>query len=167
MDADITAHTSTALIKDFMIWFWNYFCLIKVTRQASQDSRTFEPEKTALLVSRGCQRSERKRLWFLAGSTQKYNTQKIVAIENILYFVSKITRIPIEPKNPIIKKKTTRNLFCRKLLALIFAVLKREHSSAGSEHLPYKQRVRGSNPCAPTRSTRGFSENWNLFLFLG
>ena len=24
------------------------------------------------------------------------------------------------------------------------------HSSAGSEHLPYKQRVRGSNPCAPT-----------------
>ena len=26
----------------------------------------------------------------------------------------------------------------------------REHSSAGSEHLPYKQRVRGSNPCAPT-----------------
>ena len=28
---------------------------------------------------------------------------------------------------------------------------KREHSSAGSEHLPYKQRVRGSNPFAPTR----------------
>ena len=26
----------------------------------------------------------------------------------------------------------------------------REYSSAGSEHLPYKQRVRGSNPCAPT-----------------
>lgn len=26
----------------------------------------------------------------------------------------------------------------------------REHSSAGLEHLPYKQRVRGSNPCAPT-----------------
>ncbi len=25
-----------------------------------------------------------------------------------------------------------------------------EYSSAGSEHLPYKQRVRGSNPCAPT-----------------
>jgi hypothetical protein len=34
----------------------------------------------------------------------------------------------------------------------IFAVpLKnREHSSAGSEHLPYKQRVTGSNPVAPT-----------------
>lgn len=27
---------------------------------------------------------------------------------------------------------------------------KREHSSAGSEHLPYKQRVTGSNPVAPT-----------------
>jgi hypothetical protein len=32
--------------------------------------------------------------------------------------------------------------------------LKREHSSAGSEHLPYKQRVLGSNPCAPTTMTR-------------
>ena len=30
---------------------------------------------------------------------------------------------------------------------------KREHSSAGSEHLPYKQRVRGSNPFAPTKKT--------------
>jgi hypothetical protein len=28
---------------------------------------------------------------------------------------------------------------------------KREHSSAGLEHLPYKQRVRGSIPCAPTQ----------------
>ncbi len=27
----------------------------------------------------------------------------------------------------------------------------REHSSAGSEHLPYKQRVTGSNPVAPTQ----------------
>ena len=34
----------------------------------------------------------------------------------------------------------------------IFAPLKfrREHSSAGSEHLPYKQRAGGSNPSAPT-----------------
>ena len=29
-----------------------------------------------------------------------------------------------------------------------------EHSSAGSEHLPYKQRVTGSNPVAPTREKR-------------
>src|SRR5438045_1912120 len=28
---------------------------------------------------------------------------------------------------------------------------KRELSSAGSEHLPYKQRVGGSNPSAPTK----------------
>ena len=27
---------------------------------------------------------------------------------------------------------------------------KREFSSAGSEHLPYKQRVTGSNPVTPT-----------------
>ncbi len=34
----------------------------------------------------------------------------------------------------------------------IFAVPNaREHSSAGSEHLPYKQRVTGSNPVAPTK----------------
>ena len=37
----------------------------------------------------------------------------------------------------------------------IVLILKRlrEHSSAGSEHLPYKQRVHGSNPCAPTKAT--------------
>ena len=35
-------------------------------------------------------------------------------------------------------------------LTLIFALPKRELSSAGSEHLPYKQRVGGSNPSAPT-----------------
>jgi hypothetical protein len=28
--------------------------------------------------------------------------------------------------------------------------VKREISSAGSEHLPYKQRVTGSNPVSPT-----------------
>ena len=32
----------------------------------------------------------------------------------------------------------------------IFALPFRAHSSVGLEHLPYKQRVRGSNPCAPT-----------------
>ena len=31
-----------------------------------------------------------------------------------------------------------------------FAIPIREHSSAGLEHLPYKQRVTGSNPVAPT-----------------
>ncbi len=32
-----------------------------------------------------------------------------------------------------------------------FAIPIREHSSAGLEHLPYKQRVTGSNPVAPTK----------------
>jgi hypothetical protein len=39
--------------------------------------------------------------------------------------------------------------------------LKREFSSAGSEHLPYKQRVGGSNPSTPTKVF--MSED--LFLF--
>ncbi len=36
----------------------------------------------------------------------------------------------------------------------------RAFSSAGSEHLPYKQRVGGSNPSTPTRE-----EQENLLLF--
>jgi hypothetical protein len=31
---------------------------------------------------------------------------------------------------------------------------KREHSSVGLEHLPYKQRVTGSTPVAPTSKSR-------------
>ena len=38
----------------------------------------------------------------------------------------------------------------------------RKHSSVGSEHLPYKQRVRGSSPCASTENLRNFGG----FLFL-
>ena len=44
----------------------------------------------------------------------------------------------------------------------IFAVLFREHSSVGLEHLPYKQRVGGSTPSAPT-SRDPFSD---LFFFV-
>ena len=40
---------------------------------------------------------------------------------------------------------------CSKI-SRIFAVLFREHSSVGLEHLPYKQRVGGSTPSAPTKS---------------
>ena len=36
----------------------------------------------------------------------------------------------------------------------IFAVLFREHSSVGLEHLPYKQRVGGSTPSAPTKASQ-------------
>ena len=39
----------------------------------------------------------------------------------------------------------------------IFAVLFREHSSVGLEHLPYKQRVGGSTPSAPTKAFQIFS----------
>jgi hypothetical protein len=37
------------------------------------------------------------------------------------------------------------------------------HSSAGSEHLPYKQGVQGSNPCGPTKVT----QKWvTFFIFI-
>ena len=43
-------------------------------------------------------------------------------------------------------------------------VLTREHSSVGLEHLPYKQRVGGSTPSAPTNAFSGF---WGgIFRFL-
>ena len=41
--------------------------------------------------------------------------------------------------------------FAISLSTPIFAVPKREISSAGSEHLPYKQGVTGSNPVSPTK----------------
>ena len=49
-------------------------------------------------------------------------------------------------------------LFCRLQKVPIFASrfekngMYWELSSAGSEHLPYKQRVTGSNPVAPTKA---------------
>ena len=55
---------------------------------------------------------------------------------------------------------------------LTFAVpslTNREHSSAGSEHLPYKQRVRGSNPFAPTLIQKSVNQAFSLnglFLFV-
>ena len=45
---------------------------------------------------------------------------------------------------------------------------KRELSSAGLEHLPYKQRVGGSNPSAPTRTNEARRcRMTSFFLFLG
>ena len=41
----------------------------------------------------------------------------------------------------------------------------REHSSVGSERLPYKQRVGGSTPSAPTQKRLGFSSG--SFLHIG
>jgi hypothetical protein len=46
--------------------------------------------------------------------------------------------------------------------------IEREHSSAGSEHLPYKQRVTGSNPVAPTNANSiASTEFCGGFLFYG
>ena len=58
--------------------------------------------------------------------------------------------------------KKVKLIFEQSANAPIFAIPKRrEFSSAGSEHLPYKQRVTGSNPVTPTKPNR----NVRLFLF--
>jgi hypothetical protein len=38
-------------------------------------------------------------------------------------------------------------------------------SSVGSERLPYKQDVGGSNPSFPTKKKKAFSGSWMLFCF--
>ena len=53
--------------------------------------------------------------------------------------------------------------FCRNRFLLYICSPKiRELSSAGSEHLPYKQRVGGSNPSAPTKATK--KSTWWFFM---
>ena len=69
----------------------------------------------------------------------------------------------------MVKKATGKikgKKFCRNNLAPIFAVRikKREFSSVGLEHLPYKQRVGGSTPSTPTKCKR-FHENGTFFYF--
>ena len=45
------------------------------------------------------------------------------------------------------------------------AITKREHSSVGLEHLPYKQRVGGSTPSAPTKKAiRNSNRFFSLYL---
>ena len=44
--------------------------------------------------------------------------------------------------------------------------MRREHSSVGSEHLPYKQRVGGSNPSAPTNFRKTFRKLRVFFVFI-
>ena len=46
---------------------------------------------------------------------------------------------------------------------ILHSEILREHSSVGLEHLPYKQRVRGSNPCAPTNETSLLSARFFYF----
>ena len=60
------------------------------------------------------------------------------------------------------KIKTGKILFVLKMFSPIFALFqKREFSSAGLEHLPYKQRVGGSIPSTPTKKPQFFE----AFLF--
>jgi hypothetical protein len=63
----------------------------------------------------------------------------------------------LEGFRKILGGKKAGDFFGGHFFALIFALLytepvsgEREFSSAGSEHLPYKQRVGGSNPSTPT-----------------
>ena len=56
-------------------------------------------------------------------------------------------------KNHFLKKKLTKNLHSSKIGCNFASLFEKARvlSSAGSEHLPYKQRVGGSNPSAPTQ----------------
>ena len=63
--------------------------------------------------------------------------------------------------------------FCLYVKVRIFAPLLRKaraFSSAGSEHVPYKQRVGGSNPSTPTKKRVSFealffvgADGWTFF----
>ncbi len=46
----------------------------------------------------------------------------------------------------------------------LFTLQKRAFSSAGSEHLPYKQRVGGSNPSTPTTKKESYEEIRETFF---
>jgi hypothetical protein len=50
-------------------------------------------------------------------------------------------------------------------IEVIFALAFRGFSSAGSEHLPYKQRVGGSNPSTPTMKTNTCQVNAEQVFF--
>ena len=52
----------------------------------------------------------------------------------------------------IFYKKSRKSLQLLKLFLPLQSQVNREHSSVGLEHLPYKQRVGGSTPSAPTNS---------------
>ena len=66
-----------------------------------------------------------------------------------------------------------KNLFARLINSCTFASLlksnipqaKRELSSAGSEHLPYKQGVTGSNPVVPTKENQTITIKSDCLIF--
>ena len=63
--------------------------------------------------------------------------------------------------------KLTDKIFCRNNYPPIFAFQnkKREFSSVGLEHLPYKQRVGGSTPSTPTQYQKWFQAIEAFFHF--
>ena len=85
-------------------------------------------ERIVLIVMSVCECDRKKRL---KKTSEKFGVRKIA-----LYLHSQLGNMKWFPQTISIFNCTTR-----------------EYSSAGSEHLPYKQRVRGSNPCAPTQQS--------------
>ena len=67
---------------------------------------------------------------------------------NIMYLITKDLKHIYLMYFPRYRKKRPKSLVEIKKVVLLHPLW--EHSSAGSEHLPYKQRVTGSNPVAPT-----------------
>lgn len=67
------------------------------------------------------------------------------------------------------------NFFLRNWIQLLYlqSQTQGEISSAGSEHLPYKQRVTGSNPVSPTKRESKVLQNpvnykiYRVFLWIG
>ena len=60
------------------------------------------------------------------------------------------------------KCRTFASAFALKARVLTKTITHRAFSSAGLEHLPYKQRVGGSNPSTPTRELKFFGNSiWN------
>ena len=74
-----------------------------------------------------------------------------------------------------VKPTITKHFFCKLFgqtqkkpyLCIAFRNKARAFSSAGLEHLPYKQRVGGSNPSAPTQKQISLSNSKARFFVLG
>lgn len=65
-----------------------------------------------------------------------------------------------------LEKKLHFFLADEKICSIFASAKAREHSSVGLERLPYKQRVGGSTPSAPTEKTVTLSNRFFLFLYI-
>ena len=74
---------------------------------------------------------------------------------------------PLNQTANIMKKRTFFKIkFAHSKNRRIFAFPFREHSSVGLEHLPYKQRVGGSTPSAPTKKETVFAVSFFVYVYL-